>query len=83
MPPRLYKDLELELSPAQQYAYKLAEDEGVVHLKADDAPGRADDGGNERGVVARAGAEMERWLDTWYSPVAQERLRAAVKKLEG
>ena len=32
MPPRLYKDLELELSPAQQAAYRLAEDEGVVHL---------------------------------------------------
>ncbi|MFO0803200.1 MAG: DEAD/DEAH box helicase [Gemmataceae bacterium] len=32
MPPRLYKDLDLELSPAQQAAYKLAEDEGVIHL---------------------------------------------------
>jgi SNF2 family DNA or RNA helicase len=32
MPPRLFKDLDLELTPAQQHAYKLAEDEGVVHL---------------------------------------------------
>jgi SNF2 family DNA or RNA helicase len=32
MPPKLIRDLELELSPAQKQAYKLAEEEGVVHL---------------------------------------------------
>lgn len=32
MPPRIMRDLELELSPAQKFAYKRAEDEGIVHL---------------------------------------------------
>lgn len=32
MPPLNIHDLQLELSPAQQQAYKLAEEEGVVHL---------------------------------------------------
>jgi SNF2 family DNA or RNA helicase len=32
MPPKIIRDLEVELTPAQQQAYTLAEDEGVVHL---------------------------------------------------
>ncbi|HEY3789275.1 MAG TPA: DEAD/DEAH box helicase, partial [Urbifossiella sp.] len=32
MPPRLIRDLEVELTPAQRYAYTLAEEEGVIHL---------------------------------------------------
>ncbi|NLE36790.1 MAG: DEAD/DEAH box helicase family protein, partial [Pirellulaceae bacterium] len=32
LPPRLFRDAELELSPEQQAAYELAEGEGVVHL---------------------------------------------------
>ncbi len=32
MPPKVIRDLEVELTPAQQQAYKLAEDEGVIHL---------------------------------------------------
>ena len=32
MPPKFYRDLSLDLTPAQQYAYELAENEGVVHL---------------------------------------------------
>ena len=32
MPALSIKDLDLDLTPAQQQAYKLAEDEGVVHL---------------------------------------------------
>ncbi len=32
MPPKFYRDLALDLTPAQQYAYELAENEGVVHL---------------------------------------------------
>ena len=32
MPPRLIRDLEVELTPAQKSAYELAETDGVVHL---------------------------------------------------
>lgn len=32
MPPRIFRDLNLELSPAQQYAYERAENEGVIQL---------------------------------------------------
>ena len=32
MPPKLIRDLEIELTPAQRAAYKLAEDDGVIHL---------------------------------------------------
>lgn len=35
-------------------------------------------------AIARAGdADVDRWLDTWFSPEAQARLRAAVSKLGG
>ncbi|MCU0706314.1 MAG: DEAD/DEAH box helicase [Fimbriiglobus sp.] len=32
MPPRIFRDLNLELTPAQQYAYERAENEGVIQL---------------------------------------------------
>src|SRR5262249_13863793 len=32
MPPRIIRDVELELSPAQREAYDLPEKEGVIHL---------------------------------------------------
>jgi SNF2 family DNA or RNA helicase len=32
LPPKLFRDAEIELTPEQQAAYQLAEDEGVVHL---------------------------------------------------
>ncbi|MBA4191040.1 MAG: helicase [Planctomycetaceae bacterium] len=32
MPPKIIKDLEIDLSPAQRAAYTLAEKEGVIHL---------------------------------------------------
>ena len=32
MPPKFYRDLEVDLTPAQRQAYSLAEEEGVVHL---------------------------------------------------
>ncbi len=32
MPPKIIRDLEVELTPAQRAAYELAENEGVVHL---------------------------------------------------
>jgi SNF2 family DNA or RNA helicase len=32
LPPKLFRDADLELSPEQHAAYRLAEDEGVVHL---------------------------------------------------
>jgi len=32
MPPKIMRDLEIELTPAQQSAYILAEKEGIVHL---------------------------------------------------
>jgi SNF2 family DNA or RNA helicase len=32
LPPRLDRDEYLELTPAQQHAYKIAENEGVIHL---------------------------------------------------
>ena len=32
MPPKLVRDVELDLTPAQQYAYDRAETDGVVHL---------------------------------------------------
>src|SRR5262245_19468358 len=32
MPPRIYQDYHLELTPAQRHSYDLAEKEGVVHL---------------------------------------------------
>lgn len=32
MPPKIVRDLELELTPAQREAYTRAEDEGIVHL---------------------------------------------------
>jgi len=32
LPPKLFRDAELELSPEQHAAYQLAEDQGVVHL---------------------------------------------------
>ncbi len=32
MPPKMYKDLEVDLTPAQRQAYCLAEEEGVIHL---------------------------------------------------
>lgn len=32
MPPRIYRDLPLELSPEQKDTYELAEKEGIVHL---------------------------------------------------
>jgi SNF2 family DNA or RNA helicase len=32
MPPRIVRDLEVELTPAQRAAYAMAEDEGIVHL---------------------------------------------------
>lgn len=32
MPPKVIRDLEVELTPAQRLAYRRAEDEGVVHL---------------------------------------------------
>lgn len=34
MPPKLMRDLELELTPGQKYAYEKAENEGIVHLNA-------------------------------------------------
>ncbi|WP_439630126.1 DEAD/DEAH box helicase [Gemmata sp.] len=34
MPPKVMRDLELELTPAQRAAYTLAEKDGVVHLNA-------------------------------------------------
>jgi SNF2 family DNA or RNA helicase len=34
MPPRIIRDVYLELSPAQREAYDLAEKEGVIHLNA-------------------------------------------------
>ncbi len=34
MPPRIIKDVYLELTPAQREAYDLAEKEGVIHLNA-------------------------------------------------
>jgi SNF2 family DNA or RNA helicase len=34
MPPRIIRDIHLELSPAQREAYDLAEKEGVIHLNA-------------------------------------------------
>jgi SNF2 family DNA or RNA helicase len=34
MPPRIIRDVELELSPAQREAYDLAEKEGVIHLNS-------------------------------------------------
>jgi SNF2 family DNA or RNA helicase len=33
LPPKLFRDAEVELTPEQQYSYELAEQEGVVHLK--------------------------------------------------
>lgn len=33
LPPKLFRDAEIELSPEQTQAYRLAEDEGVVHLR--------------------------------------------------
>jgi SNF2 family DNA or RNA helicase len=32
LPPKLFRDAEVELSPAQQESYRRAEEEGVVHL---------------------------------------------------
>jgi hypothetical protein len=32
---------------------------------------------------AHVAEESERWLDTWFTPPAQERLRAAVARLSG
>lgn len=32
MPPRLYRNADLELTPEQRASYKIAEEEGVVHL---------------------------------------------------
>jgi len=32
MPPRLYRNADLELTPEQRSSYKIAEEEGVVHL---------------------------------------------------
>lgn len=32
MPPKIYRDLEVDLTPAQRQAYSLAEEEGVIHL---------------------------------------------------
>lgn len=32
MPPKTYRDLEVDLTPAQRQAYSLAEEEGVIHL---------------------------------------------------
>jgi SNF2 family DNA or RNA helicase len=32
MPPKIFRDLHLDLTPAQREAYRRAEDEGVVHL---------------------------------------------------
>jgi SNF2 family DNA or RNA helicase len=34
LPPKLFRDAELELTPEQAVAYRLAEDEGVVRLRA-------------------------------------------------
>jgi SNF2 family DNA or RNA helicase len=34
MPPRIIRDVEIELSPAQHEAYELAEKEGIIHLNA-------------------------------------------------
>jgi len=34
LPPKLFRDAELELTPAQNAAYQLAEDEGVIKLRA-------------------------------------------------
>jgi SNF2 family DNA or RNA helicase len=34
MPPRIIRDVEIELSPAQREAYELAEKEGIIHLNA-------------------------------------------------
>ncbi|MGH7224234.1 MAG: DEAD/DEAH box helicase, partial [Gemmataceae bacterium] len=34
MPPRILRDTEVELTPAQRAAYNLAEKEGVIHLNA-------------------------------------------------
>jgi len=34
-------------------------------------------------IAARAEVERERWLDTWFAPAGQERLRAAVARLRG
>jgi SNF2 family DNA or RNA helicase len=34
MPPRIIRDVEIELSPAQREAYELAEKEGIIHLDA-------------------------------------------------
>ena len=32
MPPKIVRDLEVELTPAQRTAYSMAEDEGIIHL---------------------------------------------------
>ena len=32
MPPKVLRDLEVELTPAQRAAYTMAETEGIVHL---------------------------------------------------
>jgi SNF2 family DNA or RNA helicase len=32
LPPKMYRDAELELTPEQRETYRLAEDEGVIHL---------------------------------------------------
>jgi SNF2 family DNA or RNA helicase len=32
MPPKVVRDLEVELTPAQRTAYSMAEDEGIIHL---------------------------------------------------
>lgn len=34
MPPKIFRDVHLDLTPAQREAYRRAEDEGVVHLNA-------------------------------------------------
>ena len=34
MPPRLMRDLDLDLSPGQKYTYEKAEKEGIVHLNS-------------------------------------------------
>jgi SNF2 family DNA or RNA helicase len=32
LPPKLFRDAEIELTPEQQFAYEMAEKEGVIHL---------------------------------------------------
>ena len=57
LPPKLFRDAEVELTPEQAESYRLAEDEGVVRLRADEA--RADDSARVRaGAAAEADLQL-------------------------